>query len=66
VKVDELIKQVEQRTGLSETQAKMATQAVLDILEHELPVPVSNTIKVAMSSNGNEEGIRELGLFSFP
>jgi nucleoid DNA-binding protein len=64
--MDELIKQVEERTGLSEAQAKEAAQAVLDILEHKLPDPCSDTIKITVGSNGSDEEIRSLGLFSFP
>ena len=65
--MEELIKKVEERTGLSESQARAAAQAVIDILESELPTSASNTIKVVMQGDSSEEAeIRELGLFNIP
>jgi hypothetical protein len=64
--MDELIKQVEERTGLTEAQAKEAAQAVLDVLERKLPDPCSETIKVTVGSSASDEEIRALGLFKYP
>lgn len=50
--MDELIKQVSQKTGLSQDQAKQATQVVLDYLMAKLPAPVAGQIKTVLSGGG--------------
>ncbi|MGE5141463.1 MAG: hypothetical protein ACM3JD_18500 [Rudaea sp.] len=50
--MDELVKTVSQKTGLSEDQARAASQAVLDYLMTKLPQPVSAQIKNALQGSG--------------
>lgn len=42
--MDELVKVVAQKTGLSQEQAKAAAQAVIDFLKTKLPAPVAGQI----------------------
>lgn len=43
--MDELVKLVTQKAGISEDQAKQAITAVLDFLKQHLPAPVSGQIE---------------------
>jgi len=43
--MDELIKLVTQKAGISEDQAKQAITAVLDFLKQHLPAPVAGQIE---------------------
>ena len=42
--MDELVKMVTQKTGISEDQAKQAVNVVLDYLKKNLPAPVAGQI----------------------
>ena len=42
--MDELIKMVAQKSGISEDQARTATQTVIDYLKSKLPAPVAGQI----------------------
>ncbi len=42
--MDELVKQISQKTGISEEQAKQAITQVLDFLKQRLPAPVAQQI----------------------
>ena len=42
--MDELVKVVAQKTGLSQDQARAASQAVIDYLKTKLPAPVAGQI----------------------
>ncbi len=42
--MDELVKVVAQKTGLSQDQARAASQAVIDFLKTKLPAPVAGQI----------------------
>jgi hypothetical protein len=64
--MDELIKMVADKTGISQDQARMATQTVVDYLKAKLPAPLAAQIDSLMKGGG---GIPELpkslgGLFS--
>ncbi len=49
--MDELVKAVSQRTGLSEDQSLQAAQAVLDYLATKLPAPIAEQVKSVASGN---------------
>ncbi len=49
--MDELVKQISQRTGISEEQAKQAIAQVLDFLKQRLPAPVAQQIDSVMSGS---------------
>jgi hypothetical protein len=57
--MDELVKAVSQRTGLSEEQSRQAAQAVLDFLMTKLPPPLAEQIKGALS--GKAPDMTEMG-----
>lgn len=50
--MDELVKIVVEKTGLSQAQAKAATQAVLEYLMTKLPAPVAEQIKLVLAGGG--------------
>jgi len=50
--MDELVKTVAMKTGLSEDQARAATQAVLDYLKTKLPAPVAGQIDSVLQGGG--------------
>jgi hypothetical protein len=51
--MDELVKVVSQKTGLSTEQSKAAAQAVLDYLMTKLPAPVAQQVKSALTGGGS-------------
>lgn len=50
--MDDLIKQVSQRTGLSEDKAKTAVDTVVNFLKDKLPSPIAGQIDNALSGAG--------------
>lgn len=46
--MDELVKVVAQKTGLSQDQARAAAQAVIDFLKTKLPAPVAAQIDTVL------------------
>ena len=56
--MDELVKMVTQKTGISEDQAKQAVNVVLDYLKKNLPAPVAGQIDGLLS---NEAGVKQAG-----
>lgn len=57
--MDELVKTVSAKTGLSEDQSKAAAQAVLDFLMTKLPAPVAEQVKSALTGGGNMGGLAQ-------
>ncbi len=49
--MDELVKLVQQKTGLSQEQAKQAVDTVIGFLKQRLPQPVAGQIDAALSGN---------------
>jgi|WetSurMetagenome_2_1015567.scaffolds.fasta_scaffold1056451_1 hypothetical protein len=47
--MNELIKQISQRTGISEDQAKQAVTMVVDFLKQHLPAPVAQQLDAVLS-----------------
>ncbi len=50
--MDELIKQVVSRTGISEEQARTAVTTVLDFVKDKLPAPIASQIDSAITGEG--------------
>jgi hypothetical protein len=46
--VDELVKLVQQKTGLGETQAKQAVDTVVRFIKQKLPAPVAAQVEAAL------------------
>ena len=54
--MDELIKQVSARAGISEDQARMAVNTVADFVKTRVPAPLAAQIENAMSGEGGGAG----------
>jgi hypothetical protein len=55
--MDELIKLVSDKTGLSEDMAKMAVDTVLGFLKQKLPAPVAGQIDSVLGGSSNPSGL---------
>jgi len=54
--MEELIKQVTAKAGISEDQARSAVSTVLGFLKDKLPAPIAGQIESAMSGEGGGIG----------
>ena len=54
--MEELIKQVTARTGISEEQARTAVQTVIGFLKERLPAPIAGQVDSALSGTGGAGG----------
>jgi uncharacterized protein (DUF2267 family) len=54
--MDELIKQVVSKTGISEEQARTAVTTVLGFVKDRLPAPIASQIENAMTGEGGGVG----------
>ena len=59
--MDELVKVVSQKTGLSQDQSRAAAQAVLDFLKNKLPAPVASQIDSVLSGGNLGDMAKGLG-----
>ena len=59
--MDELVKEVSQRTGLSEDVAREASEAVLAILKEKLPEPIAGQIDNFLTGSGSLDDLGDLG-----
>ena len=59
--VDELIKLVSQKTGLSAEMAKTAVETVVDYLKDKLPAPIRGQIDSLLGGTEQTEGAGGLG-----
>lgn len=50
--MDELVKLVVQKTGISESQARQAVTVVLDFLKQRLPAPIASQVDGALNNPG--------------
>ena len=50
--MDELIKRVMQKAGISEDQARQAVSAVINYLKERLPAPIAAQVDGALSNQG--------------
>jgi hypothetical protein len=58
--VDELIKLVSQKTGLSEEMSKVAVEVVLGYLKDKLPDPIAGQIDSLLGGGGLATGLGDL------
>ena len=54
--MEELIKQVTAKAGISEDQARTAVSTVLDFVKQRLPAPIAGQIENAISGEGGGIG----------
>ena len=54
--MEELIKQVSERSGISEAQARKAVETVMNYMRDKLPASVSGTIDSALGGGANVAG----------
>ncbi len=54
--MDELIKQVTERTGISESQARSAVETVLGFLKDRLPAPIAGQLDGLIGGAGGAIG----------
>jgi hypothetical protein len=54
--MDELIKQVTQRSGISESQARTAVETVVGFLKERLPSPLAGQVDGALNSSAGAIG----------
>lgn len=58
--MDELVKLVSQKTGLSEEMAKMAADVVVGFLKDKLPAPIAGQIDGVLSGAGMGGDLEDL------
>ena len=58
--MDELIKLVSQKAGLSEEQAKAAVETVMGYLKDKLPAPIAGQIDSVLGGGGMPKGLGDL------
>ena len=54
--MDDLIKQVTERTGISESQARTAVETVMGFLKDRLPAPIAGQLDGLLGSAGGAVG----------
>jgi hypothetical protein len=60
VKMDELVKLVSKKTGISEALAKQAVEVVLDFLKKKLPAPLAGQIDSVLSGSNPLAGVGKM------
>lgn len=58
--MEELVKQVATRTGISEDQARSAVNTVLSFLKDKLPAPIASQIDNVVSGGGEGGGLGDI------
>ena len=59
-KVDELVKLVSQKTGLSEEMSRTAVEIVIGFLKEKLPAPIAGQIDNVLGGAGPAKGVQDL------
>jgi hypothetical protein len=59
--MEELIKLVSQKTGLSEDMARTAVETVIGFLKQKLPAPIAGQIDSILEGGGLEQALGGLG-----
>ncbi len=59
--MDELVKLVSKKTGLSEDKSQVAVQIVVDYLKKKLPAPVAGQIDAVLQGGGAAAAAKGLG-----
>jgi hypothetical protein len=55
--MDELVKMVAEKTGLSEEMSTVAVETVIDYLKDKLPAPVAGQIDTVLGGNGAAQDV---------
>ncbi len=55
--MDEIVKMVAEKTGLSEEMAKVAVDTVIDYLKDKLPAPIAGQIDSVLDGEGGLSGM---------
>ncbi len=55
--MDEVVKMVSEKTGLSEDQSKVAVETVIDYLKDKLPAPIAGQIDSVLDGEGGLSGM---------
>ncbi len=58
--MDELVKLVAQKTGISEATARVAVETVVGYLKKKLPAPVASQLDAALSGGGAANALKGL------
>jgi hypothetical protein len=58
--MDELVKLVSQKTGLSEDMSRQAVQIVVNYLKERLPAPIASQVNTVLSGAGTGEDLSNL------
>ncbi|TEU12611.1 MAG: hypothetical protein E3J21_20695 [Anaerolineales bacterium] len=58
--MDQLVKLVSQKTGLSEEMSRMAVQVVIGFLKEKLPAPIAGQIDSVLGGAGAAKGVQDL------
>ena len=59
--MDEIVKLVVQKTGISEEQARTAVTTVVNFLKQKLPAPIAGQIDGVLSGSGVGDALKGLG-----
>ncbi len=54
--MDELVKQLQQKTGLAADQVKAVVEGVIDFLKDKLPAPIADQVAGFLEGNGAGDG----------
>lgn len=60
--MEEIVRVVVQKTGMSHEQAQVAVQVVLDYLKNKLPAPIAGQLDSVLQSGGGDLGNLVQGL----
>ncbi len=58
--MDQLIKMITQRTGISDEQARWAVNTMLEFLKEKLPGPIASQVESLLSSQGSGSNVAEV------
>ncbi len=65
--MDELVKQISEKLGISQDIARKAVLITADYLKNKLPSHIYTDVEVVLeTANASEEETKELGLFRIP
>jgi len=59
--MDEIIKEVVKKTGISEEQARGAVTTVINFLKEKLPAPIAGQIDSVLGGSGVGDALKGLG-----
>jgi hypothetical protein len=59
--MEEIVKLVVQKTGISENQARTAVTTVVNFLKQKLPAPIAGQIDGVLSGSGVSDALKGLG-----